>query len=287
MQIDTGWQPVVASHFLRPADNIVAGFHDGGELALWRSAEGVAQAWENRCPHRGTRLTLARILGGRLSCAYHGWEFGADGGRCVSIPAHPAMPAPKNLCVTTYAAQEHTGMVWVRRGADDGWRPGTVPGPQPHFFFRSLGVEASEACLLEALQSLHFAQAALHTWSGTLAGQRCTVFVNTARNDLTFVHAWMQEQPTQASIRPLAAALGQLRQRAEQAHAASAAACAARPPEGAQPPPLAEGVGGCAKRASLGEVLQCAARPPEGAPPPPPAEGGGGYAKRASLGEVL
>ena len=41
------WHPVARSADLRPGANIVAGFAQGQELALWRSADGTVQAWEN------------------------------------------------------------------------------------------------------------------------------------------------------------------------------------------------------------------------------------------------
>eukprot|EP01032_Pedospumella_encystans_P034979 gene34979-39556_t len=48
-------------------------------LALWRDIGGQAHAWEDRCPHRGTRLSLGTQQGDTLRCAYHGWRFGASG----------------------------------------------------------------------------------------------------------------------------------------------------------------------------------------------------------------
>ena len=38
------------------------------------------------CPHRLVPLSAATVDGGRLRCAYHGWEFGADG-NCVVLPS--------------------------------------------------------------------------------------------------------------------------------------------------------------------------------------------------------
>jgi len=215
MRDESGWQPVVPSHYLRASDNIVAGFLDGGELALWRSAEGVAQAWENRCPHRGTRLTLGRIIDGRLSCAYHGWEFSANGGRCSAIPAHPSTPAPKNLAVTTFEVREESGMVWVRRnaGADDG-DVAKVNGTS--FFCRSLGIEASEGEVCEELSKARFEQVAPRVWAGTLTSPTCTVFLNSANPSLTFGHVWLAEKPQPLQLRKTMYALTRLRESAEQ-----------------------------------------------------------------------
>jgi nitrite reductase/ring-hydroxylating ferredoxin subunit len=108
------WAPVMASEQL-PAGQILQGFLHGEELAIWRNAQGDIQAWENRCPHRGTRFTLGRIIDDQLSCAYHGWRFSA-GGQCSAIPAHPKLTPPKTIFAKAYRAIERHGMVWVALG---------------------------------------------------------------------------------------------------------------------------------------------------------------------------
>lgn len=216
MQSESGWQPVAPSHYLRAGENIVAGFMEGGELALWRSADGAAQAWENRCPHRGTRLTLGRIIDGRLSCAYHGWEFSADGGRCASIPAHPSMSAPKNLCATTYAVREGAGMVWVCKGAVEEDAPQVASVKEVVHFCRSLGLSTSEARVADELRKLRFELVAPRTWSGDMASRRCTVFLNAGSPVLTFAHVWLASKSEPAQIRLVLTALARLRERAEQ-----------------------------------------------------------------------
>ncbi|WP_051242554.1 Rieske (2Fe-2S) protein [Azohydromonas australica] len=216
MQKQSSWQPVAPSHHLRAADNIVAGFVDGEELALWRAADGTAQAWENRCPHRGTRLTLGRILDGRLSCAYHGWEFTANGGRCTSIPAHPSTPAPKNLNVTTYPVLEAAGMVWVRKRAADGGEAAAPAFEEAGHFCRTLSVCATEARVTEQLMELRFKQVAPRTWTGELASQHCTVFLNAASDALTFAHVWLTHRPQAPQLLAVMATLARLRERAEQ-----------------------------------------------------------------------
>ncbi len=85
------WYPVARSDAL--AEGQLRGVRLLGEdLALWR-AGGQAFAWQDRCIHRGTRLSLGKVEDGLLACPYHGWRY--DGtGRCVRIPAHPAQTPP-------------------------------------------------------------------------------------------------------------------------------------------------------------------------------------------------
>lgn len=97
-------------------------------LALWRDAAGRLHAWEDRCPHRGTRLSLGAVQGGSLRCAYHGWTFGADG-RCRHIPALPALGEAKlKAQATVWQVQERYGLVWVCPGA-----PGAAPPAFPEY----------------------------------------------------------------------------------------------------------------------------------------------------------
>jgi phenylpropionate dioxygenase-like ring-hydroxylating dioxygenase large terminal subunit len=52
---------------------------------VWRGAGGAPRVMSDLCVHRGTALSLGRIQGDELACAYHGWRYAADG-RCVAIP---------------------------------------------------------------------------------------------------------------------------------------------------------------------------------------------------------
>jgi phenylpropionate dioxygenase-like ring-hydroxylating dioxygenase large terminal subunit len=134
------WHPVVASPQLRDAP--VAVNLLGEALVLWREpghegGAGVVHAWADRCPHRGARLSLGRVLnhlhGARLECPYHGWQFGGDAavaesgaacGRCVHVPAAPDFVPPASHSATVFEAVERHGLVWVRLQ-----RPDRTDGP--------------------------------------------------------------------------------------------------------------------------------------------------------------
>lgn len=211
---DSNWIPVAPSHAIGAAANIVAAFADGEELALWRSVAGDVQAWENRCPHRGTRFTLGRILDGRLSCAYHGWEFEADSGRCAAIPAHPDMPPPKNVRAGTFRAVETAGMVWVaRRTAPAESRLDTGPSDEAGAarFCRTLSVRANAARVSETLRASAFSGSAPYTWLGKLAGQPITVYLNPVGPGLTMLHVWAPADVAEVNFNHILTALKTLR----------------------------------------------------------------------------
>ena len=85
---------------------------DDHEMVVWRGRDQQIRVWENRCPHRGMRLSYGFVRGDRLTCSYHGWTYDGEGA-CVMIPAHPEIPPPKNTRTRTYACVEHAGMIWA------------------------------------------------------------------------------------------------------------------------------------------------------------------------------
>ncbi len=86
----------------------------GEDIVIWRLG-GKANAWQDLCVHRGSRLSLGRLKDGLLTCAYHGWTY--DGaGQCVRFPAHPDQRPPTTAHVKTYRANEAYGLVWACLG---------------------------------------------------------------------------------------------------------------------------------------------------------------------------
>jgi len=94
-------------------------------LVLWRDGAGAVQAWADRCPHRGARLSLGCVRDGQLECPYHGWRFAGSGpavdqvvGQVVVVPALPGFTPPSTHRATVFACTERYGLVWVRLAAD-------------------------------------------------------------------------------------------------------------------------------------------------------------------------
>ncbi|MEE9333238.1 MAG: Rieske (2Fe-2S) protein [Granulosicoccaceae bacterium] len=87
------------------------------DIAIWRSTNGVVSAWENRCPHRGMRLSHGFVRGESLACAYHGWHYDCSG-KCHYIPAHPELEPPSTIRPSIYSVVEQAGILWVNTIAD-------------------------------------------------------------------------------------------------------------------------------------------------------------------------
>jgi vanillate O-demethylase monooxygenase subunit len=83
-------------------------------VVVWRDPRGRVNAASDRCPHRGTALSLGHVDNqGNLVCPYHGWAY-ADSGACVRIPQlAPGSPIPGRARIETYHCAERSGLVWV------------------------------------------------------------------------------------------------------------------------------------------------------------------------------
>lgn len=108
------WHPVASSAALT-AQALLATTLLDTELVLWRDGHGAVQAWEDRCPHRGMKLSKGARDGDALVCAYHGWSFAADA-QCTQIPAMPGFRPPQRARARTHPVRERYGMVWVCLG---------------------------------------------------------------------------------------------------------------------------------------------------------------------------
>jgi nitrite reductase/ring-hydroxylating ferredoxin subunit len=201
----SAWHPVARSADVRPGANIVAGFALGQELALWRSADGAPQAWENRCPHRSVRFTLGQVVENRLSCAYHGWQYAAGSGQCTRIPAHPDMPPPSNLCAKVFRAVDAAGMLWVNLAGEAAQAPPQDDVvPVGWSFCRTLAVRADAASVRDALARRGFASdTATAAWHGPLGQYGTVALVLDAQPRLAFIQLWTDAAPGTAAMKTL------------------------------------------------------------------------------------
>jgi phenylpropionate dioxygenase-like ring-hydroxylating dioxygenase large terminal subunit len=105
------WHPVALVEEITEAKPFGAVLLDV-PIVLYRIGEVLTVALD-RCPHRGTRLSLGHVRGGRLICPYHGLEFDSAG-QCVGVPAHGATTGPaRYLELRTMLVAERFGLVWV------------------------------------------------------------------------------------------------------------------------------------------------------------------------------
>ena len=108
------WHPVAIAQQVQ--DKPVGVRLLGLDVVVWRDSHAALHAWADRCPHRGAKLSLGKVLADTLECAYHGWQFDAAT-RCVRVPALPHFTPPASHCVQAYFACEQHGLVWVSLAA--------------------------------------------------------------------------------------------------------------------------------------------------------------------------
>jgi nitrite reductase/ring-hydroxylating ferredoxin subunit len=111
MNDQAGWHPLALSTSIEPGSAAGARLF-GNEFVVWRDAGGTAHVWEDRCPHRGMKLSFGFVRGERLACLYHGWQYNGAGA-CQYIPAHPDLAVPATIKVPTFSTQEQAGMIWT------------------------------------------------------------------------------------------------------------------------------------------------------------------------------
>lgn len=149
------WSPIAAAHDLPPRHVFHAQLR-GREFAVWRADDGYVNVWENRCLHRGVRLSIGINDGRELKYQYHGWRYANRTAGCTYIPAHPADAPARTITNRTYPAVERYGLVWSAEaplgevpetaGLDDG-DPLTL---------RGIAVNAPAAEVAERLRGYRF-----------------------------------------------------------------------------------------------------------------------------------
>lgn len=174
------WVPIVLSRDIPPGVTRAV-ILDGQELVAWRSEGGAMQVWEDRCPHRGMRLSYGFVRGERLNCLYHGWEYG-ENAACRRIPAHPDLEVPPTIRANAHAATETGGMVLVN--LNDSEPPPVLLAGLP---VASLAIDADIAAVLAACEPRPIA--ALQAFETTLGGVAMTVGWHAARPGHVMLHA--------------------------------------------------------------------------------------------------
>jgi len=104
------WYPVLPSWRVQDAPVGITRLDEN--IVLWRNADGQVQALEDRCPHRGARLSFGWNLGDRVACWYHGVQVNGEGKVC-EVPAVDACPMEGEHRVRSYPVQERHDAIFL------------------------------------------------------------------------------------------------------------------------------------------------------------------------------
>jgi phenylpropionate dioxygenase-like ring-hydroxylating dioxygenase large terminal subunit len=114
------WHPVLLSSALTDKPEAVVVL--GEKVAVFRTTQGV-HAFKDLCIHRGVPLSLGKVSGDELVCAYHGWSYNGCG-TCTKIPSLPKEQAiPSKAKAFVYSCVEAHGLIWVCLGTPAGPLP--------------------------------------------------------------------------------------------------------------------------------------------------------------------
>lgn len=142
------WYPVLPSWAL--TGNAPMGITRLSEnIVVWRDKEGTVHALEDRCPHRGARLSLGWNLGDRLACWYHGVEVNVDG-VVTDVPAVSDCSLEGCKTTRTYPAQEIHGAIFLYFGDE------AHPEPCELRFPEQLASDEYGAILCTAVWKCHY-----------------------------------------------------------------------------------------------------------------------------------
>jgi len=109
----------------------------GEKLVFWRDGTGQVSCLRDKCVHRGAQLSKGKVLGGRLQCPFHGFEYDASG-RVQLIPANGRnVPVPERFRVHNYPTYEAHDFIWIW------WGEGPPENLQPPRFFDNIGEDFS------------------------------------------------------------------------------------------------------------------------------------------------
>ena len=78
--------------------------HGTLEIAVFRTADDEVFAMEDRCPHKGGRLSQGIVHGKKVTCPLHNWNIELDSGCAV---------APDQGCTREFPVKVEEGRVWL------------------------------------------------------------------------------------------------------------------------------------------------------------------------------
>ncbi|WP_417308060.1 Rieske 2Fe-2S domain-containing protein [Devosia sp.] len=222
-----GWHPIAASGDL-PFRHVFHGQLAGRELAVWRADDGNVNVWENRCLHRGVRLSIGINEGTELKCQYHGWRYANRSAGCTYIPAHPADAPARRITNRTYPVTEQFGLVWAAVTPVTAFAPPLAGSDW--FALRPIPVNAPPDLVLQHLRAAADGEVtdigpeALQLTLQGAGGEETAIFVQPVDSDRAVIRGLVAGKPQDevATLRLFNRLLTDLRTKIETAAAAQA-----------------------------------------------------------------
>lgn len=82
------------------------------DVVIWKNIKRVI-VQQDRCPHRGAKMSKGHVIDNTIECPYHGWRFNTQG-TCTFIPQKKKdSKIPKACSIPTYDSFVHNGVIWA------------------------------------------------------------------------------------------------------------------------------------------------------------------------------
>lgn len=108
------WFPICLGSEVAKGQVIGRSFLDG-RVAVYRGEDGTARVMSAYCVHLGADLAVGSVVGNRLQCRFHKWEYDADG-RCARTGLGD--PVPPEACIFRFPTVERWGLIWAFNGVE-------------------------------------------------------------------------------------------------------------------------------------------------------------------------
>jgi len=106
------WYPICLSSEVPVGTVLGRGFLDG-KVVVFRGDDCVPRVMSAYCPHVGADLSVGKVLGNNVQCAFHHFEYDGSG---VCVKTGIGDPPPRSACLFVFPSQERWGIVWVFNG---------------------------------------------------------------------------------------------------------------------------------------------------------------------------
>ena len=86
-----------------------------GRIVLYRGKDGHVAALSAYCAHVGADLSIGKVIGNNIRCAFHHWQYDRKG---VCVKTGDGEPPSKDACVFAFPTRERFGIIWVFNGEE-------------------------------------------------------------------------------------------------------------------------------------------------------------------------
>jgi len=181
--LENSWHPIAWSKTL--TDKPIAATVLNKDVVAFRDKEGNARVMDDRCIHKGIKLSGGRCLSIGIECPYHGWVYNSDG-EVVKIPSQVKGDKMPQRRVPAYQTIEREGTIWFTF-ADN---PYQKEPPDWHFyrnhsFTTVLDIDCEYVRLMENLVDNPHAG---YIHAGILRGKPSSFVTATIKETQTGVH---------------------------------------------------------------------------------------------------